>query len=303
MRVILPLLFLVMAWAAPALAQVRESAPLVLELPANTRALGLGNAYVLSNAGNDAIFYQPALVDSARGIGAAAGFYGRSTSYYMSGATAWWGGGFAVGVQSLSYTAGGRRPGTFARGEAGLGDRGDFDVWEHVVSGAYARALLGVRVGVTAKLIEQRVRGERDVTAAVDLGVVRRIRSVTLGFAAQNIGRQPVIADEDVDLPLVFTLGAARQSAAVGPLDVTLAASVSHWQDARYGASAGVEIGYWPISGRTFIARIGFRHIDDSAVSPLTLGAGFLGDRIGIDYAWQDFDDSEPVHRVGLRFR
>lgn len=303
MRSIRVVAVLVAAAALPARAQVRETAPLVLQLPANTRALGLGNAYVLSNADNDVIFYQPALVDSARGLGSSAAFYGRSTSYSISAASEWWGGGVAVGVQALSYATGRQRTGAFVRGEAGLGERGDLAVSEHVVSAAYAHGVLGLRVGVVAKLIEQRVPGERDVTGAVDIGVARRIRSVTLGVAAQNIGRQPAFTGEDLDLPMGLTVGAARQSAVVGPLDVTVAASTSVRQDARYGASAGIELGYWPVSGRTFIARIGFRYIDDSAVNPLTLGAGFLGDRIGIDYAWQDFEDSEPVHRVGLRFR
>jgi hypothetical protein len=258
---------------------------------------------VLASADNDAIFYNPGLLDAARGLGASVAFYGRAALFTMSAAAEWWRGGVGLGLQSLSWGAPSAESGAFTRGEAGLAEGGSVSATEHVVSGAYARLVKGFRVGIGAKLIEQRRGGERDVTAAADVGIARRIRSLTLGFAAQNLGRQPELADADLALPIAFTVGAANQTAPLGPLDVVAAASVSRWRDNRLSASAGIEIGYWPVSGRTFIARIGFRWIEDSDARPLTLGAGFTGDRIVIDYAIQDFEDGEPVHRIGLRWR
>jgi hypothetical protein len=48
---------------------------------------------------------------------------------------------------------------------------------------------------------------------------------------------------------------------------------------------------------------VGIRYIDDSDIRPLTLGAGFTGDRIGIDYGFQGYDGAPGSHRVGVRLR
>ena len=294
-------------WAAAsvtgAAAQVRETAPLVLELPASARAAGLGNAYVLASADNDALFYNPGLLDTSRGLGASVAFYGRAALFTLSAAAEWWRGGVGLGVQTLSFSADAPDAGAHALGEAGLSDGGDTNASETVLSAGYARVLFGFRSGIVAKLVEQRLPGERDVTFAADLGIARRFGLVTVGFAAQNVGRQPELEGRDADLPLAFSLGAATQTGPVGPLDVTLSAGGSLRDDDRIAASAGVEIAWWPVSGRTFMARIGFRHVDDDRARPLTLGAGFAGDRIILDYAVQDFEAGEPVHRVGIRWR
>ncbi|HSJ33333.1 MAG TPA: hypothetical protein VK933_17975 [Longimicrobiales bacterium] len=297
------MLLLALGAVTPADAQVRENAPLLLQLPASTRAFGLGDAYHLASADNDALFYHPGLIDAARGIGASLAIYERASLVTLSGAAEFWNGGVAFGVQSLSYSAPTRTSGAFARGEAGLGDAGDVTAAELVLSAGYGRSIKGFRVGIAGKYVETRVPGERDATVAADLGVARRIGFVTAGLSAQNLGRAPALEGEDVALPMTVTLGASTQSTTVGPLDVSAAAAVSRWEDGKIVPHAGVEVGYWPVSGRTFIGRIGIRYIDDSDIRPLTLGAGFVGDRIGIDYGVQDFDGSRAVHRVGVRLR
>jgi hypothetical protein len=84
---------------------------------------------------------------------------------------------------------------------------------------------------------------------------------------------------------------------------MALAAAISRWEDGTVVPHAGIEFAYWPVSGRTFIGRIGIRYIEDSDIRPLTLGAGFVGDRIGIDYGVQGYDGARAVHRVGVRLR
>lgn len=285
-------------------AQVRENAPLLLQLPGSTRALGLGDAYHLASTDNDAIFYHPGLIDGARGAGASLAFYERATLATLSAGAEFWGGGMSFGVQSLSYSARNRISGAFALGEAGLGEAGGFNTSEMVLSAGYGRVIKGFRVGVVGKYIELRVSGERDTRVAGDLGIARRIGFITAGFAAQNLGAAPQLeGEDDLHLPTMFTLGASTQTTPLGPLDVGAAASVSRWEDGTVVPHAGIEVAYWPVQGRTFIGRIGVRYIDDSDVRPLTLGAGFAGDRINIDYAVQNFDDARAVHRVGLRLR
>lgn len=296
-------LLLLLLSVAPSQAQVRENAPLLLQLPASTRAHGLGNAYPLASADNDAVFYHAGLLDAVRGIGASLTYFERATLASMSGAAEFWSGGVAFGVQSLSYSAGTRTSGAFSRGEAGLGESGGVNASELTVSAGYGRAIKGFRVGVVGRYMEIALPAQRDVNFAADFGVARRIGFVTAGFSARNLGRAPDLAGEDVALPMTLTLGASTQSKAVGPLDVSAAAAVSRWENGTFVPNAGIEVAYWPLSGRTFIGRIGFRYIDDSGIRPLTLGAGFVGDRIGIDYAVQDYEEARPVHRIGVRLR
>ncbi len=296
-------LAMAVAGADGAAAQARETAPLLLELPANTRAAGLGNAYVQAGADADALFYNPGLLDTARGLGGSIAFYGRATLFTVAAAGEWWRGGAAVGVQALSYSAPTVTTGAFLDGEAGLSTQGGAVASETVASAGYARVLFGFRAGIVAKLAEQRVQDERDVTVAADVGLARRIGRVTLGLAVQNVGRQPEFDGRDVDLPRTISLGAGTQSAVVGPFDVTLAARLAVAEEEQLTASAGVEVAYWPVNGRTFIVRAGFRHMEDDGARPLTLGAGFTGDRIALDWAVQDFARGEAVHRVGVRWR
>ena len=296
-------LLLLLLSVTPTQAQVRENAPLLLQLPASTRAHALGNAYPLASADNDAVFYHAGLLDAARGTGGSLAFFERATLATLSGAAEFWNGGLAFGVQSLSYSAGSRTSGAFSRGEAGLGESGAVNASELSVSAGYGRSIKGFRVGLVGRYMEIGLGGERDVNFAADLGVARRIGFVTAGFSARNLGRAPELAGEDLALPMTLTLGASTQTTPFGPLDVSAAAAVSRWEDGTFVPNAGIEVAYWPVNGRTFIGRIGFRYIDDSDIRPLTLGAGFVGDRIGIDYAVQDYENSRPVHRVGVRLR
>ena len=220
---------LLLLLTSPAEAQVRENAPLLLQLPASTRASGLGDSYTLASADNDAIFYNPGLIDAARGIGASLAFFDWATLATISAGADFWRGGMAFGVQSLSYSAPTRTSGAFARGEPGLGESGDVNASELAVSAGYGRVIKGFRIGLVGKYIEMRVPGERDVTVAADLGIARRIGIVTAGFSAQNLGRSPELDGEDLALPLILTLGASTQTTPLGPLDMALAAAISRW--------------------------------------------------------------------------
>jgi hypothetical protein len=299
----IPLLLIGLLLATPADAQTRTPVPLLLQLPASARAAGMGNAFPLAAVDADVLFYQPAQIASARGFSATFAAYGTSTmAFSIATAGQWWDGGIAFGLRATSYGADSFDDGAYRDGEAGLIDEGAIASSEVVGTAGYARSLFGFRVGLAGKLAETRVAGERDVTAAGDVGIARGIGFVTLAFSARNLGRDPVLDSLDARLPRTFTLAAATRSRPLGPLDVSLAAAVSRWEDGTFVPEAGAELAYWPIPGRTFIARIGSRYVEDSDIGALTLGAGFAGDRISIDYAFAAIH-GEAVHRVGVRLR
>jgi len=277
---------------------------LVTQVPGGTRAAAMGNAYALALADADAVFYHPGLLDTARGMGGSLARWGSgSTLVSVSAAAEWLRGGVGLGVQSLSWGSPSTATGVFARGEAGLGESGDVGGAEHAITAAYARSLFGFRIGIAGRLIDSRLASERDLTAAADIGLARSIGPVVVGLTARNIGRDPAFDAFDAELPTSITLGGGTRSTPIGPLDLNAAASTSWMRGERWSAGGGLEVSWWPIAGRTFIARAGYRWVDDSDLRPLTVGAGFTGDRIAVDWAFQDVDDGDGVHRVSLRFR
>ncbi len=290
--------------AHPTWAQSLRNGPIVLELPASTRALGLGGAFVLVGNDPDAIFYNPALLRQTSGAGFAVQRYGsESTLGTLSVGRSWSGGGLAIGAQVLSYRASAFDPTIISSDEALLLQPGLIGGSDLVASLAYGRTIKGLHVGVATKLVEQRLGAARDATAAFDLGLAKDVGDVTVGLAAQNLGPGLDIDISSLPLPHRITLAASLQSQQVGPLDVVATAAVSRRRDAQIVPAGGLEIGYWPIRGRTFIARVGIRRVPNGGASALSWGAAFIGDAITVDYAFQEFEGSGAAHRVGLRWR
>jgi hypothetical protein len=280
-------------------------APVVLQLPASTRALGMGDAFPVGGSDSDAIFYNLALAQNIAGITAGAQRWGAgATMLSLSGGAEWWGGRVAIGVLSLDYSA----PVPVGGGDADFDERILFDQGlqrsEGVIAVGYTRRIKGIRLGAVAKAIDQRRVGERETTAALDLSGGHVFGFVAVGLSVQNIGLPAEFeTDGDVDAPLEATVAAAStRTWPLGPLDLMPAVSVSYMADGRFIPAAGIEVGYWPVQGRTFIARVGVRDPLSDAAEPFTVGAGFSGDRISLDWAWVPFDDGSS-HRLGIRWR
>jgi hypothetical protein len=177
-------------------------------------------------------------------------------------------------------------------------------VSELVVSGGFGRRILGLRVGVVGKLLEQRYGSSRAATVATDLGVAAAPGPVTVGLAVQNLGPDLTAEGRDIPLATRIALGASSQSAPVGPLDLSLSSAVSYRLDGDVVPSLGLEVAYWPVTGRTFVARFGYRHLPgSSSLNPLSFGGAFLGDDLILEYAFQGFESGEPSHRFGVGWR
>ena len=154
---------------------------------------------------------------------------------------------------------------------------------------------------VTRRLGETMI--ELPLTAAADVGVVRRLMGITFGLSAQNIGPGLTIGSGELPLPTRFSVGASTPSRPFGPLDVLATTTVSRRHDGEIVPSGGVEFSWWPIVGRTFIGRLGVRRVPGDGASPLTFGFGFRGDVVTIEYAFEQFDAPGASHRLGLSWR
>ncbi len=110
-------------------------------------------------------------------------------------------------------------------------------------------------MGVVGKYIQERFGPSRSTTGAVDLGASTSAGPITLGLAAQNIGPALTIDGKDISLPTRFSLGAASGSTEAGPLDVSASTALNYELDGDLIPSVGMEVAYWPVTGRTFLAR------------------------------------------------
>ena len=289
------------------------------DLPSGTRALALGGAFHGGLRESDAIFASPGHLTNPSGMEAAfQGFGSGGSLVQMSAGTDWWSGGVALGVRALGYGPALRRadPGSSgSRGAVGLDWLTD-DVSELHLTAGYGRVVRGFRMGAAGSVLQFRTSGRGETTGAASLGLARSVGPITLSAAALNLGgglaTPPAAGDVDLDdltptalsLRREVALGAASQSLPVGPLDLTGAARIGLGEERSLAWGGGLELSYWPVQGRTFSVRIGGRSPHEgSSEGRWTLGGGFRGDRLGLDYALMPFEGASASHRIGLSFR
>lgn len=301
------LLTLAGSWAtspAGGRAQSTEHGPLVLELPASTRALALGGAFYMVGNDSDAVFYNPALIGGTGFVGAAMQRFGTASLFStVSGAAEWSSANVAVGVQLLGYGAPDGSAGGLSHDARSLFTSGSTGASEAAISVGYAREVKGIRAGVTGKLVDQRLGRHHDATAAVDLGVAVGAGPARVALAVQNLGPGLTLGETQVPLPARVTVGASTPAIPLGLLDLGWSAAVSREAGGAVVPGAGIEVAYWPVRGRTFTARVGVREAPEGFGHPVTFGGAFNGDRLAIDYAYQRYDGGEAAHRFGLSWR
>lgn len=286
-------------------AQVEGILPRITQMSGSTRAMALGGAYMMDAGHADVIFYHPALLTGARGFGIDVQRWGpNSSSTAVSGAMQWLGGGIGVGLRTLQYSSFGSGTAAAPEGQDDLFDYGSVPVSERVATLAYARSILfDIDLGVGANLVDERVGGSRQSVVLFDVSVAREVGPVVLGITAHDLGDKPVL--DTGAKPTRVVIGAGNYGQQLGILDYGYTATVGI-SDGEVTYGGGVEIGYWPIQGRTFVARLGFQNIPDgSEAAPVTTGFAFWGDNVTVEWAFRPFSGGEEggTHRFGVRWR
>jgi hypothetical protein len=290
---------------APAAEAQEPHGMLVLEVPASTRAFALGGAFPLASSDADALFHAPAFSSTLRGFALGGGWWSsRAMSLSLSGGAEWWGGALSAGLQTLEYEAGDVAHGNPTAAEALLGAGGAQRISERVATLGYAHRIWKLEVSVAAKLLDLRAGDASVQGPAFDVAVGRAVGPVRLVVAGQHLG--PALEEDgrDLALPARASLTGATRSFPIGPLDIGAAATVAVREDGTVLPGGGIEVGYWPVVGRTFLLRAGVRGAEGGA-TPCTLGFGFAGDEIALDYAYAPYEDSPTsrVHRLSVRLR
>jgi len=285
-------------------AQEAGSLPRVQQLPASTRAMALGNAYATTSRHADAVFYHPALLSGASGFGIDVQRWGsEGDAAAMSAAFGWMGGTVGVGLQTLQFSGPGLGAAAAPAGQSHLFEAGGTPVSEAVTSVGFARDLFGFDVGIVGKLAEERVGGSRSATVLFDAGIASDVGPMRAALSYRNLGSEHTLGGVDVATPDQVTLGIGFYGQQIGFLDLGVNAALMYQGDELL-PGGGVEFGYWPISGRTFVARVGARRTLDDDMSPVTFGFAFWGDDVTLEWAFQP-TDGEPsgTHRFGVRWR
>lgn len=284
-------------------AQAPGRLPQVLELPASTRAMALGDAYMMNARHADALFYHPALLTGASGFGLDVQRWGsEGSATAASAAMQWFGGAVGIGLLTLQHGAPGERGAAAPGGQDHLFSAGDVPVSERVAVVGYARELFGIDVGVAGKLVEERVGPDQDAEAMVDLSLSTDVGPLTVGLTARDWGREPIVETGSAQ-PTRLVLGAGAYGEQVGIFDVGITGAVSYSEDQTV-LSGGVEVGYWPINGRTFVARLGVSQVPEGEGSPFSFGFAFWGDDLTLEWGYRAYGDIDAgTHRFGVRWR
>lgn len=178
---------------------------------------------------------------------------------------------------------------------------GTYEPYDVAFGVSYARPLGDAfGVGVTAKLVYEKIDVYSDTGFAFDVGVAHRavIEGLRFGATLTNVGGQMNLRDQPFDLPTAFRFGAAyTPPGALLAEKLTLAGEVLMPNDTNEKAHLGVEYRLLP----ELALRLGTRVNYES--QGLTAGAGFRAGRLGVDYAYSDwttegFDDG---HKFSLR--
>lgn len=280
--------------------------PLVLRLPSSTRVLSMGNAGGNFNDA-DALFYNPAFLYNARGVALSMQRYGSNgTAGSLANIVTLGSMNIGVGAQFVRWSA---APASYRElmrlGATQLGDSGGIDASSLAITFGFSKTFKGKRVAANAKYAEDRLGSANDGTLAFDFGVMGpSFGPGTFSLAVRNVGQGLRLNGEEGRLPTQLAIGWGGTYNNFTIWDMGYQTQLTVDRDGYLRPAAGLEVGYVPIEGVSFTARVGLRMPREDDESPATAGLGFNVDRFSLDYAFEPFLNGRSVsHRLGIRVK
>src|SRR5262245_45528155 len=243
MRFRLSAVLLLLSAAGVSAQQLPE--PPILQIPGSTRSLALGGTYIISSADPDGIFYNPVLLQSARGVSLAAQWYGSaSTLTSLSFTTDV---GLGVGVRILDYAPTRSVDPVDFGSVAGLSERGFNDSGEALGVVGYARTVWKLRLGAAGRWVQHWGNDESDGVAAFDVGgAVNPFNWLNVALSVQDIGGSITFGNREHDIDTRALLLVSTRTKVVGPLDLAVAGRFSAGEGPDPDGAFGLEASYWP---------------------------------------------------------
>lgn len=192
-----------------------------------------------------------------------------------------------------------------------------------------ARIIEQFSVGLSGKLIGQRIWSESGTQLALDAGVYYRtpLDGMSIGASISNFGGDlsldgknlndvidPDLVNVGIDnipvtynttrhpLPQIFRFGLAYTSYALPNSSLVASVDLQHPSGATESINSGLEYGFNEI----LFLRIGYQHLfERDSIRGLTLGGGIQyrlqnRSRFVFDYAWSDWGILQQAHRFSL---
>lgn len=267
-----------------------------LNLPVDARGAAMGGAVAGSPRGGMALFQNPA------GLGAGPGSVAFSHSLLaedisydaLAAAVPLRYGSLGVGAQYLQY-------GSLAALDNTGAAAGTISPRDGAASLGYGIALMkDVYLGAAGKYINSRISGSASALA-LDAGLLVGGDELSVGFAAQNLGKPMKFRDEGAPLPANYRAGLyAHYSPAL------------HWsvdinfpRDGRAWIGAGAEYALARGEAWSLLARAGYNTaaLDTKRVNGLSAGFGLAHKGIALDYAFRTMGLIGGTHHFGLACR
>jgi len=267
-----------------------------LRLDASARSVGMGGAYTALATDSNALLYNPAGLARVRA----------SEATFMHNQYALGVGQQYIGVAlkrglgfNFNYASLGDVPRTTISNPGGAGSR--LNVSDTALGAGYGRELTSdLAIGGGVKYISESLG---DVTAngyAVDLGGLYRmaeVKGLTLGASLLNVGPAVKFAASSEKLPTTIRLGSAY-AFKLPRNDVTLAFDLSKGLLDKVRMGLGAET----LIDEQFAARFGFSTRSDAGLG-LSFGLGWVGKKLGADYAFVPMGDLGNAHRISFTLR
>lgn len=300
MRIPRALAAIVLAAAAAGAARAQSSAGAeafdFLSFDANARAVGLGGAYTALATDSNALLYNPAGLARVRASEATF----MHNQYAQGVGQQYIGAAFKSGLGlQFNYASLGDVPRTTISNPGGTGSR--LNVSDSSLGAGYGRALSpDLAVGGGVKYLTESL-GDSTVNGyALDLGALYRmpdLKHLTLGGSLLNLGPPVRYASAKESLPTTLRLGAAY-ALSLPHNEVTLALDLTKGRLDKVRMGFGAET---VIDGQ-FAVRAGFTTRQEAGLG-LALGLGWIGRRIGADYALVPLGELGNAHRISLTVR
>jgi hypothetical protein len=284
----------------------------------------MGGAY-LGGDDADVLFFNPAALVSARGVSVQGGGYSASASVLSTaGATTLGRWTIGIGARAVRWQELPAQAGFTQNASVDLNTTSvpQFGLWRALgrtasaaMSVGVARRLLGFSVGGAVHVGDDFgsrlfVNQSRSGGAFFDLAASKAIGPGAFSVVAQHLGPDPTQDQTTPDLSRVLERRAPTRvlvgygvplSPLLAHLDLGGNVLVSVERDGFVSTRGGVEAGYAPVDGVSFIGRLGTVRRRETGLA-VTLGAGILVDRVGIDMAFEP-DGNNAGWRLGMRIR
>jgi hypothetical protein len=275
-----------------------------LKIGVGARAIGMGSAYTAVSDDVNAIYWNPAGLNSIEekqaslmhyiwfeNITYQAALYAQPTEY----------GTFGIMINYLSMD------GIEKYNNQGTDLNSTFKPNDMALTLSYGREMYGMPLGINMKYISSKLDNEGASAFAMDLGTKFVIKEdkMNLGFCVQNLGTSMKYIDEKTELPLTIKAGTSYKFNSGVLNDFILALDINAPIDNAIGANLGGEYNLNLNENCMLSPRAGYKMSNNrlEGNKDISCGMGFKFKNWTLDYAWTPYGELGITHQISVLFK